>query len=355
VTAACRTVRAQLAAWAAGVPSPKMDAHLAGCQGCRAESTAALVVERGLRSLAALSVVPPAALRRGVRAKILGTPSAPASLDRPRSSQSENRGGPSGTPRSGWWLPVGAAIAASLVFWFHSAALIAPPPIPIGPVAGAAPVGSGAETGITVPVRPSALSAGSAEGETIGLLAGTPAAPARSGQSQERGILPPHPPEPLGDEAGGRRERAADDSVFPAGVPQPPAMGNAHVASKTVTIRDATGSPSSDSPEQASAEGQAAASGHARVLVRHSLIHRGRNEAARVAVALSRAEHLRVSVYDLRGTPVRELFDAQAPGGNSEYSWDGTDAAGAFVGPGEYIVVVKGEAWIERARVGMTR
>jgi hypothetical protein len=52
----------------------------------------------------------------------------------------------------------------------------------------------------------------------------------------------------------------------------------------------------------------------------------------------------RVSIYRLDGSPVAELANAEVSGAQMRYTWPGTDAGGALVPPGTYLVGITVEA-----------
>lgn len=64
-------------------------------------------------------------------------------------------------------------------------------------------------------------------------------------------------------------------------------------------------------------------------------------DACRIRYSLARAGRVRIAVYGLDGRLERTLVDGDRPGGAQEATWDGTDARGAHVAPGEYFVVLK--------------
>ncbi|MBI3115625.1 MAG: hypothetical protein HYZ09_04015 [Candidatus Kerfeldbacteria bacterium] len=55
-------------------------------------------------------------------------------------------------------------------------------------------------------------------------------------------------------------------------------------------------------------------------------------------LALPRAAHVRVLVYDVRGGLVKRLIDRTLPAGRHAYSWNGTNDRGARVGASVYFV-----------------
>ncbi len=60
------------------------------------------------------------------------------------------------------------------------------------------------------------------------------------------------------------------------------------------------------------------------------------NPSTSVSFTLARAQHVTLTVYDVRGARVRELASTQYPAGIHRVTWDGVDSAGATAASGAY-------------------
>ncbi len=60
------------------------------------------------------------------------------------------------------------------------------------------------------------------------------------------------------------------------------------------------------------------------------------NPATVIAFALAKSQHVELAVYDVRGSLVRVLVDAELPQGVHRIVWDGSDRSGAPAASGVY-------------------
>ncbi len=67
------------------------------------------------------------------------------------------------------------------------------------------------------------------------------------------------------------------------------------------------------------------------------------NPTARIAFEIFRSQHVSLSVYDIQGRFVRELFSGTRPAGRFESTWSGMDFAGQSVASGVYVFRLTGD------------
>ena len=79
------------------------------------------------------------------------------------------------------------------------------------------------------------------------------------------------------------------------------------------------------------------------------------NPATTLRVSLPREERIDLGVYDLAGRLVARVFQGWHPAGEHEFTWAGTDASGARVASGVYVVRLTGDAFTEAKKIVMLK
>ncbi|KKK96286.1 hypothetical protein LCGC14_2664280, partial [marine sediment metagenome] len=77
------------------------------------------------------------------------------------------------------------------------------------------------------------------------------------------------------------------------------------------------------------------------VVIRRNIINPGRGEYVALNFRLDKSAKVKITVYDLAGNPVKELYKRKAPAGLNEVRWYGKNKRGRKVVQGVYYIVVK--------------
>ena len=90
-----------------------------------------------------------------------------------------------------------------------------------------------------------------------------------------------------------------------------------------------------------------------RVTIRNNIINPKNGELAYINIVTSKSEKISVTVYDLNGDPVAELFKQKRMPGSNLITWDGKNRRGKIVVPGVYFIVVKvgGKRYVKKVLV----
>jgi len=75
------------------------------------------------------------------------------------------------------------------------------------------------------------------------------------------------------------------------------------------------------------------------------------NPQTTVEYFLVESHHVRIDIYDARGSLVRRLVDAGMPAGGHQVVWTGTDDSGRGVGSRMYFVKMRAGAEIETRKI----
>jgi hypothetical protein len=78
---------------------------------------------------------------------------------------------------------------------------------------------------------------------------------------------------------------------------------------------------------------------YGKVIIRQNVINPSKGEYTAINFRLNKSTKVNVTVYDLAGNPVKELYDRRAPAGLTEVRWYGKNKRGRKVVPGVYYVV----------------
>ena len=77
------------------------------------------------------------------------------------------------------------------------------------------------------------------------------------------------------------------------------------------------------------------------VIIRNNIINPGRGEYVALNFRLDKSAKVKITVYDLAGNSVKELYKRKAPAGLNEVRWYGKNKRGRKVVQGVYYIVVK--------------
>ena len=85
----------------------------------------------------------------------------------------------------------------------------------------------------------------------------------------------------------------------------------------------------------------------------YNIINPKNGELAYINIVTSKSEKISVTVYDLNGDPVAELFKQKRMPGSNLITWDGKNRRGKIVVPGVYFIVVKvgGKRYVKKVLV----
>jgi hypothetical protein len=78
---------------------------------------------------------------------------------------------------------------------------------------------------------------------------------------------------------------------------------------------------------------------YGKVIIRNNVINPDKGEYTAINFKLQKSTKVNVTVYDLAGNPVKELYDRRAPAGLTEVRWYGKNKRGRKVVPGVYYIV----------------
>jgi flagellar hook assembly protein FlgD len=79
------------------------------------------------------------------------------------------------------------------------------------------------------------------------------------------------------------------------------------------------------------------------------------NPQTTVTFTLASPEHVRIAIYDVRGTLVRRLEDRAMPAGEHSLVWDGRDDAGRTGSSGIYFVRMLAGRTVETRKIVMLK
>ena len=90
-----------------------------------------------------------------------------------------------------------------------------------------------------------------------------------------------------------------------------------------------------------------------RVTIRNNIINPKNGDLAYINIVTSKSEQISVTVYDLNGDPVTELFKQKRMPGSNLITWDGKNRRGKIVVPDVYFIVVKvgGKRYVKKVLV----
>jgi flagellar hook assembly protein FlgD len=80
---------------------------------------------------------------------------------------------------------------------------------------------------------------------------------------------------------------------------------------------------------------------YGKVIIRSNVINPSKGEYTALNFRLNKSTKVNITVYDLAGNPVKELYDRTAPAGLTEVRWYGKNKRGRKVVPGLYYIVTK--------------
>ncbi|MBN1782037.1 DUF362 domain-containing protein [bacterium] len=70
---------------------------------------------------------------------------------------------------------------------------------------------------------------------------------------------------------------------------------------------------------------------------------------------LGRSENVRITIYDIRGKTVQELFQGYQEKGTHQLKWDGSDRLGKMVGSGTYVCTISTDLTIQSIRMQLEK
>lgn len=79
------------------------------------------------------------------------------------------------------------------------------------------------------------------------------------------------------------------------------------------------------------------------------------NPRATFALDLSAAEHVIITIFDLRGRRIRTVLAQEVPAGRQEASWDGYDGGGRLVSAGTYLYQVRVGSRTSNGKIAVIR
>ena len=79
------------------------------------------------------------------------------------------------------------------------------------------------------------------------------------------------------------------------------------------------------------------------------------NPMTKVSFTLTGNQHVRVSIYDLKGALVRTLTDQAYSVGTHALTWNGTNSAGMEVSAGTYLVQMRSDTTTKSQKISLVR